>query len=135
MSVKIRLKRMGAKKRPFYRIVVADSRAPRDGRFIDTLGHYNPCVEPPEVKIDSERAQLWLSRGAQPTETAGSILKKQGVLQGAAQPAPAPAVEEPVAPKRRRTAKAATPPAAEAVPAAPVEPAAAEEPAAAADTA
>ena len=111
MSVKIRLKRMGAKKRPFYRIVVADSRAPRDGRFIDTLGHYNPCVEPPDVKVDTERAQLWLSRGAQPTQTASALLKKQGMLQQAA-PAVAVAVEAPAPAKRKRAAKAEAAPAA-----------------------
>lgn len=110
MSVKIRLKRMGAKKRPFYRIVVADSRAPRDGRFIDTLGHYNPCVEPPDVNLDAERAQLWLSRGAQPTETASALLKKQGMLQ---QAVAAPQEAEAAAPtKRKRAAKAEAAPAA-----------------------
>lgn len=108
MSVKIRLKRMGAKKRPFYRIVVADSRAPRDGRFIDTLGHYNPCVEPPDVALDAERAQLWLSRGAQPTETASALLKKQGMIQQAAA-APAPLAEA-AAPKRKRAAGAQSAP-------------------------
>jgi small subunit ribosomal protein S16 len=105
MSVKIRLKRMGAKKRPFYRIVVADSRAPRDGRFIDSLGYYNPCVEPADVKIDSDRAKLWLGRGAQPTETANALLKKQGVLEASS--APAPAKEEAPAPKKKRTKAAA----------------------------
>lgn len=86
MSVKIRLRRMGAKKRPFYRLVVADSRASRDGRFIETLGHYNPCVEPSDVKINAERAQYWLSVGAQPSDTAAALLKKQGIIerQGAA---------------------------------------------------
>jgi small subunit ribosomal protein S16 len=72
---------MGAKKRPFYRLVVADSRAPRDGRFIETLGYYNPCVEPVELKIDSDRAVHWLSVGAQPSDTAGALLKKQGVYE------------------------------------------------------
>jgi small subunit ribosomal protein S16 len=81
MAVKIRLKRMGAMKRPFYRIVVADSRFPRDGRFIETLGYYNPCVEPSELKIDSDRAKHWLSVGAQPTDTAGALLKKQGIIE------------------------------------------------------
>ena len=78
MSVKIRLKRQGAKKRPFYRIVVADSRFSRDGRFIENLGYYNPCVEPNELKIDSDRAVHWLSVGAQPTDTALALLKKNG---------------------------------------------------------
>src|SRR5476649_2265338 len=80
MSVKIRLKRMGALKRPFYRIVVADSRMPRDGRFIETLGYYNPCVEPSELKLDAERVKLWLGRGAQPTDTAGGLLKREGLM-------------------------------------------------------
>lgn len=79
MSVKIRLRRIGAKKRPFYRVVVADSRCSRDGRFIENLGYYNPCVEPSEVKIDSERAAYWLKCGAQPTDTAQALLKKQGI--------------------------------------------------------
>ena len=84
MAVKIRLKRMGAMKRPFYRIVVADSRFARDGRFIETLGYYNPCVEPSELKIDGDRAKLWLGRGAQPTDTAGALLKKEGLLERSA---------------------------------------------------
>ena len=79
MSVKIRLRRLGAKKRPFYRIVVADSRCSRDGRFIENLGYYNPCVEPNELKIDSDRAVHWLTVGAQPTDTAMALLKKNGV--------------------------------------------------------
>jgi len=81
MAVKIRLRRMGAMKRPFYRIVVADSRSPRDGRFIELLGYYNPCVEPSELKIDGEKAKLWLGRGAQPTETAGALLKREGIIE------------------------------------------------------
>lgn len=81
MSVKIRLKRMGAHKRPFYRIVVADSRMPRDGRFIETLGYYNPCIEPSELKLDAERTKHWLSVGAQPTETAGGLLKREGLIE------------------------------------------------------
>ena len=93
MSVKIRLRRMGAKKRPFYRLVVADSRRARDGRFIETLGYYNPCVEPSELKIDSDRAKHWLSVGAQPTETAQALLKKQGVYD---QEAPVHTSGEPV---------------------------------------
>jgi len=83
MSVKIRLKRMGAHKRPFYRIVVADSRMPRDGRFIETLGYYNPCVEPSELKLDAERIKHWLSCGAQPTDTAGGLLKREGLMERA----------------------------------------------------
>ena len=80
MAVKIRLKRAGAKKKPFYRVVVADSRFPRDGRFIEEIGTYNPMVEPSEVKIDEEAARKWLSNGAQPTDTVKTILKKTGVL-------------------------------------------------------
>ena len=78
--VKIRLRRMGAKKAPYYRIVVADSRFPRDGRFIEELGSYDPCKQPAEVRIDAERAASWLKSGAQPTETVRAILKKEGVL-------------------------------------------------------
>lgn len=78
--VKIRLRRLGAKKAPFYRIVVADSRYPRDGRFIEEIGTYNPLVNPAEVKVDSERAQQWIKNGAQPTDTVRDILKKAGVL-------------------------------------------------------
>ncbi|RBP41139.1 30S ribosomal protein S16 [Garciella nitratireducens] len=81
MAVKIRLKRMGAKKRPFYRIVVADSRAPRDGKFIEEIGYYNPISEPVELKIDGEKAQKWLNNGAQPSDTVKSLLKKQGILE------------------------------------------------------
>ena len=79
MAVRIRLKRMGAKKRPFYRIVVADSRAPRDGRFIETLGTYNPLSKPSELKLDAERVQLWLSRGAQPSASVGGLLAREGL--------------------------------------------------------
>lgn len=78
--VKIRLRRLGAKKAPFYRIVVADSRYPRDGRFIEEIGTYNPLTNPAEVKIDSERAQQWIKNGAQPTDTVRNILKKAGAL-------------------------------------------------------
>ena len=78
--VKIRLRRMGAKKAPFYRIVVADSRFPRDGRFIEELGTYNPLKEPAEIKVDAEKAQAWIKDGAQPTDTVRSLLKKAGVL-------------------------------------------------------
>lgn len=81
MAVKIRLKRMGAKKRPFYRIVVADSRAPRDGRFIEEIGYYNPVSEPKEIKIDQEKAQKWLSNGAKPTETVRILMKNNGILE------------------------------------------------------
>ena len=78
--VKIRLRRMGAKKAPFYRVVVADSRYPRDGRFIEELGTYNPCVNPAEIKIDAERALEWIKTGAQPTETVRALLKRVGAL-------------------------------------------------------
>lgn len=79
MATKIRLKRMGAKKKPFYRVVVADSRAPRDGRFIEEIGTYNPNVNPAEVRIDVEKAEKWLKTGAQPSDTVRSLLKKAGV--------------------------------------------------------
>lgn len=81
MAVKIRLRRTGAKKAPSYRIVVADSRYPRDGRFIEQLGHDNPLTNPAEVKIDAEKAQKWLANGAQPTETVKSLLKKAEILK------------------------------------------------------
>ena len=81
MSVKIRLKRIGAKKAPFYRVVVADSRYPRDGRFIEEIGYYNPMVNPADIKIDSEKAKEWVANGAQPTETVKSLLKKAGVIE------------------------------------------------------
>ena len=74
--VKIRLKRMGAKKAPFYRIVVADSRYPRDGRFIEEIGYYDPNTQPATVKVDAEKATKWIANGAQPTETVKSLLKK-----------------------------------------------------------
>ncbi len=80
MAVKIRLKRMGAKKAPFYRVVVADSRYPRDGRFIDEIGYYNPLTDPATVKIDEEKAATWLKNGAQPTDTVKALLKKNGIL-------------------------------------------------------
>jgi small subunit ribosomal protein S16 len=78
--VKIRLRRLGAKKAPFYRVVVADSRYPRDGRFIEEIGTYNPLTDPVEIKIDAERAQKWIKNGAQPTDTVRALLKKTGVL-------------------------------------------------------
>lgn len=79
--VKIRLRRMGAKKSPFYRIVVADARSPRDGRFIEELGYYAPLKNPAVIKIDEERARAWLARGAQLTDTARALFKKAGVLK------------------------------------------------------
>ena len=80
MAVKIRLRRMGAKKAPFYRIVVADSRYPRDGRFIEEIGYYNPLENPPVVKIDAEKAKQWISNGAQPTDTVKGLLKKNDII-------------------------------------------------------
>lgn len=79
--VKIRLKRMGAHKKPFYRIVVADSRTPRDGRFIEEIGYYNPMTEPKEIKIAEEAAAKWLSNGAQPTETVKKLFKNSGIIK------------------------------------------------------
>ena len=81
MSVKIRLRRMGTKGKPFYRVVVADSRSARDGRFIELLGHYEPRTDPPTIKLDEEKTLRWLNQGAQPTDTAGALLKKQGIMQ------------------------------------------------------
>ena len=78
--VKIRLKRMGSNKKPFYRVVVADSRNARDGKFIEEIGSYNPMVEPPEIKLDGEKAKQWMSNGAQPTEVVRSLMKKTGIL-------------------------------------------------------
>ena len=81
MAVKIRLRRMGAKKAPFYRIVVADSRYPRDGRFIEEVGYYDPTKEPSVIKIDEEKAKTWLAYGAQPTDTVKALLKIQGIVK------------------------------------------------------
>lgn len=81
MSVKIRLKRMGAKKKPFYRIVVADSRCPRDGKFIEEIGYYNPLVEEKNVKVDSEKVQQWIKNGAKPTDTVDRLFKNNGVYE------------------------------------------------------
>ena len=81
MAVKIRLRRMGAKKNPFYRIVVADSRYPRDGRFIEEVGYYDPIKTPAVIKVDKELALKWLNNGAQPTDTVRSILSKEGILK------------------------------------------------------
>ena len=80
MAVKLRLTRIGAKKNPYYRVDVADSRFPRDGRFIEILGTYNPMVEPAEIKIDAEKAQKWIKNGAQPTDTVKALLKKSGAI-------------------------------------------------------
>ena len=81
MSVKIRLKRMGEKKKPFYRIVVADSRCPRDGKFIEEIGYYNPLVEEKTVKVDSEKVQQWIKNGAKPTDTVDRLFKNNGVYE------------------------------------------------------
>ena len=81
MAVKLRLKRMGSKQKPFYRIVAADSRFPRDGRFIETVGTYNPIAKPAEIKIDKGVAIKWLSNGAEPTDTVKTLLKNEGILK------------------------------------------------------
>ncbi|MCH4888329.1 30S ribosomal protein S16 [Acidaminobacter sp. JC074] len=81
MAVKIRMKRMGAKKKPFYRLVVADSRSPRDGRIIEQVGYYNPMNEEKTLKVDAEKVQKWLSNGAQPTETVKRLLKAEGIIE------------------------------------------------------
>jgi len=81
MAVKLRLKRMGSKKRPFYRVVAADSRFPRDGRFIEEVGYYNPITTPAEVKIDEEKAMKWLANGAIPTDTVRDLFSKQGIMK------------------------------------------------------
>ena len=81
MAVKISLRRMGATKAPFYRVIVADSRSPRDGRFIEEIGYYNPMTNPAEVKIDAEKATTWIKNGAQPTETVKALLKKNEIIK------------------------------------------------------
>ena len=81
MAVKLRLKRMGSKKKPFYRVVAADSRSPRDGRFIETVGTYNPITEPAEININEEKALYWLSNGAIPTDTVRDLFRKQGIME------------------------------------------------------
>ncbi len=81
MAVKIRLRRMGAKKAPFYRVVVADSRFPRDGRFIEEIGYYDPTKDPAVIKIDEEKVKQWMANGAQPTDTVRAILKKSGAIK------------------------------------------------------
>jgi small subunit ribosomal protein S16 len=93
LATKIRLKRMGKKKRPFYRVVVADSAKPRDGRAIDNQGHYDPMTDPATVEIDADKAMLWLDRGAQPTETVRSLLRRAGVLKQRHERGAAPAAE------------------------------------------
>ena len=80
--VKIRLKRMGMKKKPFYRVVVADERSPRDGRFIEEIGYYDPMKKPSDIKIDKEKALNWMKKGAQPTDSVRILLKRSGVIEG-----------------------------------------------------
>lgn len=81
MAVKMRLTRIGKKKTPFYRVVIADARAPRDGRFVEEIGYYNPLTEPAEIKIDADKAKQWIKNGAQPTETVKALLKKSGIVE------------------------------------------------------
>ena len=81
MAVKIRLKRLGAKKSPFYRVVVADERSPRDGKFIEEIGYYNPRTDPVDIKIDAEKAAKWIKNGAQPTDTVRALLKKTDIIK------------------------------------------------------
>ena len=81
MAVKMRLRRMGQKKAPFYRVIVADERSPRDGKFIDEIGYYNPLTNPADIKINAEKAEKWLQNGAQPTDTVKSLLKKSGIVK------------------------------------------------------
>lgn len=105
MAVKIRLRRMGAKKKPFYRIVVADGRSPRDGRFIENLGYYDPTTTPPTIKIDQDRVKLWLSQGAQPTDTARALINRIGAFKEVEAHVEAPVAE---AKKLSKKAKAAS---------------------------
>jgi small subunit ribosomal protein S16 len=94
MAVKIRLKRMGAKKKPFYRVVVADSRMPRDGRFIEEIGYYNPLSKPAEIKIDEEKASDWMQKGAIPTDTVKHLFKSVGLTTGKSAPAKSDDIQE-----------------------------------------
>ncbi|CAK1221764.1 30S ribosomal protein S16 [Fructobacillus evanidus] len=107
MAVKIRLKRMGAKKRPFYRVVIADSRSPRDGRFIETVGTYNPIAVPAEVKLDEAKILAWLANGAQPSDTARNLLSKAGIMAKYAEQKAAAASEKPAKAKKSAAAKPA----------------------------
>lgn len=132
--VKIRLKRMGAKKRPFYRLVVADSRSPRDGKFIEEIGFYDPLPNPAKVQIDADKVREWMSRGARPSDVARKLLEREGILQRTAQPRrPAAAAETPATPES--PAATAEPEAAAAEPEAAAEPAAEPEAAAEAESA
>lgn len=107
MSVKIRLKRMGAKKRPFYRVVIADSRSPRDGRFIETVGTYNPIAQPAEITLDEDKILAWLNNGAQPSETVRNLLSHAGILAkfAEAKAAKKSAAEKPTASVAKPTEK------------------------------
>jgi small subunit ribosomal protein S16 len=99
MSVRVRLTRVGSKKNPIWRVVVADQRSPRDGRFIETIGHYNPQTNPSTIRLDEERLQHWLARGAQPSGSVKQLVKaysKSGGAAAVAEPAPPPAEAEPV---------------------------------------
>ena len=107
MSVVIRLMRAGAKKRPFYRVVAADSRRQRDGRFLEILGHYNPLAQPYELKVHMDKVEKWLMRGAQPSEQAASLLRSLGIPQAAAPTAAAPAAEAAPKPAKKAAAKPA----------------------------
>jgi len=95
VAVRIRLKRMGAKKRPFYRVIVADARSPRDGRFIDTLGTYNPLTNPAAVQLNPEKVRLWLSRGAQPSDPVRNLLARGGFLKKETPQEPSAPVAQP----------------------------------------
>ena len=134
--VRIRLRRMGAKKRPFYRLVVADQRCARDGRFIDQIGYYDPTVDPPVLKVDTDKATEWIAKGAQPTDTARGLLKRAGMLGGQSEASKARAAAKIEAKKRGKTKAEAPAIVEEAAPAAEVvaevveEAPAAEEPAA-----
>ncbi|MBD0280805.1 MAG: 30S ribosomal protein S16 [Thermoleophilaceae bacterium] len=138
MSVRVRLTRVGSRKNPIWRVVVTDQRSPRDGRFIETIGHYNPQTEPSTIAIDEERLEHWLARGAQPTGTVKQLIKAQAkagavVAEGPAQPAaaPEPGAAEPEAAEPEREPAAAEPAEAEREPGAEAEPEAGEaEPAA-----
>jgi small subunit ribosomal protein S16 len=116
--VRIRLRRMGAKKRPFYRIVVADGRCARDGRFIENIGYYDPTVEPPVLKLDTEKATEWMAKGAQPSDTARGLLKKAGLLGGQSEASKARAAAKIEARKRGKVKAEAPAIVAEAAPAA-----------------
>ncbi len=112
MAVKIRLKRMGAKKRPFYRVVVADARSPRDGRFIESVGYYDPLPDPAVVKLDDERIRHWMGTGARPSDVVRELMERQGLLPASPRPVRAKAAAAAVAPAvgAESTAKAAAEP-------------------------